>query len=166
MSTPTVPPVVEAKPVLTPEQEKAARKARYAAYRKIQGQPKLAVQAVSLKGKHFFWAPNPGTWKGDDSEMVRLDMLGYALVKEPKAKEILSGQDVKDRLVIAGGLRQDGTYVIGDVILTFCDQEVYEFHLLDVEERSDQLITGAQEDFKTEAQRAGIPTFETSGRKK
>jgi len=161
----TTPAVIE-KPALTPEQEKAARKARYEAYRKKQGQPKLAVQAVSLKGKHFFWAPNPGTWKGDDSEMVRLDTLGYALVKEPKAKEILAGQDIKDRLVIAGGLRQDGTYVIGDVILTFCDQEVYDFHLLDVEERSDQLISGAQEDFKTEAARAGIPTFETTGRRK
>lgn len=163
-TTPTV--SVPEKPALTPEQEKAARQARYDAHRKKQGQLKLAVQAVTLKGKHFFWAPNPGTWKGDDSEMVRLDTLGYALVKEPKVKEILAGQDVKDRLVIAGGLRQDGTYVIGDVILTFCDEEVYEFHLLDVEERSDQLINGAQEDFKTEAARAGIPTFETTGRKR
>lgn len=153
-------------PALTAEQERAARKARYDAYRKKLGQPKLAVTPVSLKGKHFFWAPNPGTWKGDDSEMVRLDTLGYAFVKEPKVKEILSGKEVPDRLVIAGGLREDGTYVIGDVILTFCDQEVYEFHLLDVEEKSDQLINGAQEDFKTEAARQGVPVFETSGRGK
>jgi len=150
----------------TADQAKAARKARYAAYRQKLGQPKLAVTPISLKGKHFFWAPNPGTWKGDDSEMVRLDTLGYAIVKEPKAKEILSGIEVKDRHVIAGGLREDGTYIIGDVILTYCDEEVYEFHLMDVEERSDALIEGAAEDFKTEAARAGVPTFETEGRRK
>lgn len=150
----------------TPEQQRAARKARYEAYRQRLGQPKLAVTPVTLKNKHFFWAPNPGTWKGDDSEMVRLDTLGYAVVKEPKAADILAGKEVKDRLVIAGGLRADGTYVIGDVILTFCDEEVYEFHMMDVEERSDALISGAQEDFKTEAARSGVPTFETEERRK
>lgn len=135
-------------PSYTPEE----RKKRYAEFRKKLGRSRLEIKGGD-PNKHYFFAP-----KEDDAELVRLDYLGYAIVKEPNAKDVLSGK-ARPKLECAG-LREDGTYVIGDVILMCCDHEVYEFHMMDVDERSEAQISAAVEEFKTTAAQRGAPTFE------
>lgn len=143
--------IVSAPPVapLTPEQKKA----RYAELRKKFGRAKSFVGGKS--GIHYFWAA-----KDDGSEMARLDMIGYSIVREPNAKEVLSG--TKKPEIDAAGLREDGTYCLGDTILMCCPQDVYEFSLLDVEERFEVMKRSAKENFLTEAEKAGAPTFQFS----
>ena len=136
---------------LTPEQKAQ----RYAELRQRLGESKLKV--VGLKGKHYFWAHT-----GDGAEMVRLEGLQYSIVREPNAKEVLAGK-AKPR-IRANGLREDGTYVIGDVILTECDQDVYEFLMLDAVEKGQEAIDSAKRDFITEAEKAGVPVFETTAK--
>jgi hypothetical protein len=134
---------------LTAEQKKQ----RYAELRQRLGDSKLKVQG--LPGKHYFWAHT-----GDGAEMIRLESLMYTIVREPYPADVLSGK--KKPVVRANGLRQDGTYVIGDVILTQCDQDVYEFLMLEDVQRGEEAVQAATDNFKLEAEKAGVPTFETS----
>lgn len=143
-------------PQLRERAEQAARKKRYAELRERLGKSKLEV--IGLPGIHYFWALN------DSSEMARLDIQGYRIVREPNAEAVLAGKATPK--VKASGLRQDGTYVVGDVILTEVEEEVYEFIQLDIAERHEQLVEGGKADFIMEAEKKGIPTFETTGRKK
>lgn len=125
------------------------RRELYAKYAKTAMKSKLEVRGKP--GIHYLWAN-----KTDDAEMVRLDIDGYSIVKE---------KDPKTPEIKAAGLRQDGTYQIGDVILMWCTEETYLLHMLEVEEKSRLLQEGAQEDFKVEQEKRGVPVFETSGRK-
>ena len=136
---------------LTPEQKAQ----RYAELRIRIGESKLKVEG--LPGKHYFWAH-----MGDGAEMVRLEGLQYNIVREPKAADVLAGK--AKPIVRANGLRQDGTYVIGDVILTVCDQEVYEFLMLRDVQQGEEAVRSAKETFILEAESKGVPTFETTGR--
>lgn len=127
------------------------RKQRYAQYQKKLGRSKLEVQGDP--NIHYFWAD-----KNDDGELVRLDFLEYFIVKEPNAKDVIAGKATPK--VRAAGLREDGTYVIGDVILMGCPMEIYEFHMMNVEELSEAQIAASVEQFKSSAQQRGIPTFD------
>jgi phage portal protein BeeE len=129
----------------------AARKKRYNELRARLGESKLKV--VGEKGKHYFFAD-----KNDNGEMIRLESVGYAIVREPNAKKVLAGE-MKPKIQ-ASGLREDGTYVIGDVMLMECSDELYEFMQLDIEERHAALINSATEDFRSEAAKTGVPTFD------
>lgn len=140
--------VVSAAPQAPLSKEEKAK--RYAAYRRTASGSRFAVKG--LPGLHYFWAP-----KDDSSEMTRLDIVGYTIVREPNVKEVLAGNT--EPKIRAGGLREDGTYVIGDVILTSCPEESYEFALMDVSERHDELQASAKESFLLEAEKQGVPTF-------
>jgi hypothetical protein len=129
------------------------RKRRFEELRARMGKSKFEVKGEP--GIHYFWAA-----KDDSNELIRLETLGYSIVKEPYPLEVLSGK--REPRIKAAGLRQDGTYVIGDVILTQVEQEVYEFCMLDIEERSEQAIIAAKENFKSEAEKQGAPVFEFS----
>lgn len=146
----TKPTVPEVKKPLT-ELSKAERKARYAEYQKKLGRSKLEVKGGD-PNRHYFWGP-----KDDDGELVRLDGLDYRIEKCPDAVNVMAGKAKPP--FEAAGLREDGTWCIGDVILMSCPLEVYEFHLLDVEERSEAQISASVENFKVTAEQQGIPTF-------
>ena len=135
-------------PALTEEQ----RKARLAELRKRLGRSRLEVRG--LAGKHYFWAH-----RSDEVELDRLDIVGYSIVREPNAKEVLAGK-AKPR-VEAAGLREDGVYRLGDVILMECDQDVYEMLMLENDERSANRVKSAKDSFIHDAQKHGVPVFET-----
>jgi hypothetical protein len=132
---------------LTEEQ----RQRRYSELRERMGRSRLEVSGKP--GRHYFWAS-----RGDSNELDRLDLLGYKIVREPNAKEILAGK--AEPQIKAAGLREDGTYVLGDVILLDCDEEVYEFLLLESEQKSNSQQEAAKGNFVFEAEKQGVPTFE------
>jgi hypothetical protein len=132
---------------LTDEQ----RKKRFAELRERLGQPRLKV--TGDPAKHYFWAH-----RGDSQELDRLDLVGYTIVREPNAEAVLAGK-TKPKIQ-AGGLRADGTYVLGDVLLMECDQELYEFLMMENDERVQQMNQAAKDNFLIEAEKAGAPTFE------
>jgi len=127
------------------------RKRRYAELRKRLGQPRLKV--VGDPSKHYFWAH-----RSDSQELDRLDLVGYVVVREPNAEDVLSGK--MKPLIQAGGLRNDGTYVLGDVILMCCDQDVYDFLMMENDERVDLMNQAAKDNFLVESEKHGVPTFE------
>lgn len=127
------------------------KRARYRILREKLGRSKLSVEGEP--GVHYFWAD-----KSDENDMSRLDSLGYSIVREEDPEAVLKG--TKKAKVKANGLRRDGTYVVGDVILTQCEQEVYDFLMLANSERHEDLARGAQRDFREAAERSGVPTFE------
>lgn len=129
------------------------RKARYAELRKILGRSKFEVRGDPTM--HYLWAA-----RDDSNEMTRLEMIGYTIVKEPNPKAVLAGE--APAKIQASGLRQDGTYTIGDVILVQCPMDVYEFLMLENEQRAENMLKSAKEDFVVEAEKQGVPTFNTS----
>jgi hypothetical protein len=136
---------VQSAPPAKPSTEEERRQ-RYADLRKRMGRSRLEVKGDPAK--HYFWAS-----KDDSLEMTRLDYLGYEVVREA---------DPKKPTITAAGMKDDGTYIIGDVILMCCPMETYEFLMLDNEERSNSLVTSAKENFKHEAAQRGVPTFEVT----
>lgn len=160
-----IPPEVAAKPLsaLTP----AERKQRYEEYKKKLGRDKLEVKGGD-PSLHYFWAgygesAGPVSAAYNASEMVRLEYDDYSLVKVADAADVLTGKKKamhNGYEISAGGLRQDGSFIIGDVILTCCPLEKYEFHLMHVEELSESQIAASVDQFKTSAATVGIPTFE------
>jgi hypothetical protein len=147
-TTPTTPNIQSAPPAVPLSQEE--RKARYEKYRQAAASSRFAVKGK--QGIHYFWAP-----KDDSSEMTRLDIIGYTIVREPNVIDVLANKAKPS--IIASGLRQDGTYVIGDVILAQCPEETYEFALMDIEERHEAMKRAAKDNFLMEAEKAGVPTF-------
>lgn len=141
----------------TPEAQ-AARKARYASLRGKLGRPKLEVKGKP--GIHYFWADK----LRDHGELIRLGGVGYFIVREPNAKDVIAGKAKPE--IEANGLQEDGTYVIGgEVILMGCTDEVYEFLQLDISERHDDMVRGVSQTFKANAEEMGVPTFEPKTRK-
>lgn len=143
--------IISAPPAPPLSQEE--KRKRYELYRSQSKASRFAV--VGNPNHHYLWAP-----RDDGSEMTRLDMEGYWIVREKEPEKVLAGSAKPS--IKAGGLRQDGTYVIGDVILTACELEVYEFHLLSVSDNHDELLRSAKENFVTEAEKAGVPVFQFS----
>jgi len=126
---------------LTPEQKRQ----RFAELRSRMGRSMTEVTPPA--GKAAYWAR-----KDDAPEMGRLEYLGFSIVKD----------DPKNPAWKANGGKEDGTYIIGDVILMEIDADIYEFLLNENVERGRQMIEGAAEGFKNEAARQGVPTFDVS----
>jgi hypothetical protein len=135
------------------QMSEAAKKARYQLLRSKMGQSRLTV--IGLPGLHYCWAS-----KDDLNELARLDSLGYEIVREPEAEAVLAGK--KQPKIQANGLKADGTYTVGDVILVQCSEEVYEFIQMANSERYEEMALGAQRDFRLEAEKLAVPTFEHS----
>lgn len=142
--------VIESSVPLEQLDEKAKRK-RYELLRSKMGRSRLAV--IGKPGIHYFWADH-----SDTSEMAMHESWGYTLVREPDAEEVMKGK--KKGEVSANGLKADGTYIVGDVILMQCDMEVYEFLMMANAERHEELASGAQRDFRTEAEKLAVPVFD------
>jgi hypothetical protein len=129
------------------------KRARYKLLKSKMGRSRLAVEGK--KELHYFWAGLE-----DQHEMARLEGLGYFIVREPNAADVMAGKTKGQ--INANGLRSDGTYVVGDVILTACPLEVYEFIMLANSERHEEMALGAQRDFQTEATQLAVPVFDHS----
>lgn len=138
--------------VLTPDQ----RKKRVDDLRSRMGRSRLEVEGDPAM--HYFWAP-----KDDSGELIRLEILGYRIVREPSPKEVLAGKVTPK--IRANGLREDGTYIIGDTILTEVEKDVYEILMEEPTRLNDAMKAAATEDFKNEAAKQGVPTFETGRRR-
>src|SRR5271166_6288870 len=131
---------------LTPAQKKQ----RYKQLRERMGKSKLEVKGDPKL--HYFWAH-----RTDDAQIIEFESKEYQIVKEPNAKDVLAGKTQPK--IIASGLREDGTYIVGDVILMSCPLDVYEFLMLDQDEQMSQQQRAAKDDFKFEAEKVGAPTF-------
>lgn len=131
--------------------DEAGKRARYKILREKMGRSRLAV--VGKPGIHYFWAD-----RGNNSDMALFESWGYSLVHEPNAEAVMRGEAKAE--ISANGLRADGTYVVGDVILTQCPMEVYEFLMMANAERHEELATGAQRDFRSEAEKVAVPVFD------
>jgi hypothetical protein len=126
---------------LTPEE----RRQRYDELRARMG--KSMTEVVPPAGKAAYWAR-----KDDASEMGRLEYLGFKIVKDDPTHPAWK----------ANGSKEDGTYIIGDVILMEIDVDLYEFLLNENVERGRQMIEGAADSFKAEAARQNVPTFDVT----
>jgi hypothetical protein len=124
----------------------AKRRALYENLRQRTSRSALYVEAPT--GITPYWAR-----KADDQELSRLDILGFSVVKEP---------DPAKRRYKANGLKQDGTYVLGDLILLEIPTEMYNFYESQNLDRATMLAEGAKEYFKNEAERQNVPTFEVN----
>lgn len=152
-----VPAVASIKPLKDMTADEKVRR-----YRELRNRVRQASDQTVVKGKdetHYFWAN-----KTDDPELIRLQSLGYTIVKEPDPQGVLSGKS-KPR-ILAAGLQPDGTYVRGDVILMEIPQEEYDFFLLEIEQRHEENRGSIVEEFRTEAEQAGAPTFTVDRNKK
>jgi hypothetical protein len=143
--------IVSAPPAAPLSQEE--KRKRYELFRNQNRGSKFAVKGDP--NTHYFWGP-----KDDSAELVRLDIQGYWIVKCDNAADVMAGKSQPK--IHAGGLRQDGTYIIGDVILMACPLETYEFALMDIDDRHEEMLKSAKENFLTEAEKSGVPTFQIS----
>jgi hypothetical protein len=143
------PPKVPITPASAPPAKTALtleeRRQRYVDLRARMGRSMTEVTPPA--GKAGYWAR-----KDDANEMGRLEYIGFIIVHD----------DPKQPIWKANGAKEDGTYIIGDVILMEIDAETYEFLLNENVERGRQMIEGASESFKSEAARQGVPTFDVS----
>lgn len=124
---------------LTPEE----RSARYEEIRRRMRESRIKV--TGDPNKKYYWAR-----KDDTHEMSRLGWMGYEVVHD----------DPKSPRITATGLREDGTYVIGDVILMHIDKELDEFFDQENARRARELVEGAKANFVSDAHKEGVPTFE------
>jgi hypothetical protein len=152
------PPTEGGTTVITPVSAKPAaqltaeeRERRYKDLRQRMGKPRLEVRGEP--GIHYLWAS-----RSDANELDRLDLVGYTIVRCENAKEVLAGK-AKPKIE-AGGLREDGTYIQGDVFLMQVDEEIYEFIMLENERKSNNQQSSAKENFIYEAEQKGVPSFE------
>src|SRR5215472_481597 len=87
----------------------AEKRERYKQYRQ-----KTIKSRLEVKGEpniHYAWIE-----KDDHAEILRLEGVGYWVVKEV---------DPKKPKITASGLQADGTYAVGSVLLMACPQETY-----------------------------------------
>lgn len=104
---------------------------------------KSKLDAKGPEGWTGYWAR-----KEDTAELARLDYLGFRIVRESK-----------DRRWKAQGAREDGTYVMGDVILMEIRTEEYEIMMEEISDRSRNQSTAAKQTFIDSAEGVGAPTF-------
>jgi hypothetical protein len=127
---------------------KEERVKRYAELRGRMGRSKIAVTAP--EGIHPFWAS-----KDNEYEMARLDWLGFKIVRED-----MTGS--KPKRFDAAGLRSDGTYVLGDVILMEIDSETYALQKEIELDQFQEMQDGIPREFASKASEAKAPVFEVN----
>jgi hypothetical protein len=86
--------------------------------------------------------------------MGRLSWLGFSIVHD----------DPKNRAWQANGAKEDGTYVIGDVILMEIDRETYEFIQGEYIQTHEAMLKNTKATFISDAEAAGVPAFEVAKR--
>jgi len=130
--------------------EPEARREWYKKMRERLGKSRFSVEKAPA-GYTPYWAR-----KDDEGELSRLDMLGFRIVHD----------DPKSPRYKANGLREDGTYVLGDVILLEIQTELYEFYKEENLERARMLVEGVPASFIGEAAKQNVPAFEVDEKHK
>lgn len=138
--------VAAAAEVLKRELTVEERRRRYAEMRSKMGRSKIEVKCPA--GITAFWA-----MKSNEYERARMDWLGYKLVREDMKPGAV-------RRFSAAGLMEDGTYVLGDVILMEIDTEIFELQKQIEVDDFDQLRRSIAQEFKDSGSKEGVPTFE------
>ena len=134
------------KPVSAPKQEPLTmeqKRQRFAELRQRMGRSQIEVTPPA--GKSGYWAP-----LDDSREHGRLAWLGFNIVHD----------DPKSPAWKANGLKDDGTYIVGDVILMEIDSWIYEMLQQEYIDLSEAQRKNAKQTFKDEAERQGSPVFE------
>jgi hypothetical protein len=144
MPTEVMKPLIVSAPEMT-TRSLVEKKAFYAKMKERMKNSPLKILTFPA-GWHPYWAR-----KNDESETARLDMLGFRVVRE---------LDKTKPRYKANGLKEDGTYQMGDVILMECPEDEYQFYRDENAEKARQLADGAAAAFKSEATEQGVPTFE------
>lgn len=154
MATEAIPP----KPKVNPREEEAKKilaeqeanagiseetKKKFAELKSRMGRSRLEVKSPA--GYTPYWAR-----KGDTAELSRLDYLGFRIVREKPGQE---------RRYSAQGYRDDGTYVMGDVILMEIRTEDYNFFLSENAKRGEQMSEAAKAKLVEDLESKGAPTF-------
>jgi hypothetical protein len=133
--------VQSAKPISKLSDEE--RRQRYAELRERMGRSRLEVSG--RPGKHYLWADI-----NHREQIALLEALEYTTaIVDPKHPDIT-----------AAGMREDGTFVVGDCILMEVDSDIFDFIMLDNDEKARSLIYDAKDQFKQKAREVGSPTFE------
>lgn len=140
--------VVSAAPARVQLSEEERRK-RFAELRERMSASMIAVRNPE-PGRAYYWAR-----KDDDGELSRLDLLGFRITKS----------DPKTTKPIANGLREDGTYQLGDVMLTDIESDIYSFFQEENVRKAQNLVSAAKEEFVAEAEKHGVPTFQAAPKK-
>ncbi len=125
---------------LTPEE----RKSRLEEVRRRMSMSTLTVSPPA--GWVIRWARHV-----DAADIARLEYKGYQIVHDDPRNP---------RYKTAVRIREDGTYMIGDVILMEIPQEVWEFLREQETEKATQMVQAAESDFIERAHKEGVPTFE------
>jgi len=121
------------------------RKQRLAALRERMGRSQIEVTPPA--GKTGYWVQIT-----DTRELGRLEWLGYKIVHD----------DPKHPAWKANGMKEDGTYVIGDVILMEIDSEIYDLLQQEYTEINEAQRSNAPRNFIDSADNQGVPTFEVA----
>jgi hypothetical protein len=145
---PKKPEIVSA-PKIIPE-DPEARREWYRQMRERMGQSRFKVENIPA-GYTIYWAR-----KDDEIELSRLDSLGFKIVRD----------DPKNPRYKANGLREDGTYILGDVILMEIPTELWVFYEQDNLERARMLVEGVPKHFIEEAGKQKVPAFEVDEKHK
>lgn len=112
-------------------------------------QSRLAVQGGD-PNREYYWAATYA------EELSRYQALGWEVVKGD------TGRKLKTR----GGPREDGTHVIGDVILCSMPRIEFEAYLELNWENALAMAQGYQQEFIDKASEMGVPAFRTGGRRR
>ena len=149
MSAAAEPNAETTKVALTAEELEAVELERkrklHAELRKRLGLSKLQAQGPA--GYSAYWAR-----KSDETEMARLELLGFRIVRESSDPKVARRWKVQ-------GKREDGTYVMGDVILMEIKTEDYEFYKQENSKRAAEMPEAAKRKFISDAEAQGAPTF-------
>src|ERR1700746_979820 len=119
------------------------KKKRFAELRKQMGRSQIEVTPPA--GKTGYWAHLT-----DTRELGRLQWVGYRIVHD----------DPKNPAWKANGLKEDGTYVVNDVILMEIDTWLYEMLQQEYIEINEAQRVNAPRVFEDEAKSQGAPVFE------
>lgn len=119
------------------------KKKRFSELRKHMGRSQIEV--VPPPGKSGYWAHVT-----DTREMGRLGWVGFKVVHD----------DPKNPSWRANGLKEDGTYIVGDVILMEIDTWLYEMLQQEYIDVNESQRKNAPRVFADEASKVGSPVFE------
>jgi hypothetical protein len=126
---------------LTPEE----RKKLLTSLRERMGRSQ--IETTPPAGKVGYWAHTT-----DTREMGRLQWVGFQIVHDDPAKPAWK----------ANGIKEDGTYVCGDVILMEIDEQIYELLQQEYIDINEAQRKNAPQVFISDADAKGVPTFEVA----
>jgi hypothetical protein len=145
---PSVPQSAQPRSSEAPKLTEEERAARYKELRE-----RLAVSRIYVRppaGIVCRWVR-----RDDANDISYHEWLGFVVAKDdPKEAKH------KRRFQTAVPIKEDGTYIVGDVILMEIDQDTYEFFLAERLRMANAAPAAAKTGFKEQAAQKQVPTFE------